>query len=67
MESKAPAFSLRDLESGAKNLHAVHVAPQKDDKRAGDGDEQALRTLGNSIRSLGGVKFFNEPCPLLPS
>lgn len=58
MESKAPAFSLRDLESGAKNLHAVHVAPQKDDKRAGDGDEEALRTLG-----IDTVHIFFTICP----
>lgn len=49
MDAKPPAFSLRDLESGAKKLHSVSVAPNKDDKKAGESDEQALQTLGQCL------------------
>ncbi len=50
MAAPKPAFSLRDLESGAKNLHSVSPpsSGHKDEKKAGDSDEQALRTLGNN-------------------
>lgn len=47
MEAKPPAFSFRELESGAKNLHSVQpISAAKDDKRAGENDEQALQMLG---------------------
>mmetsp|Transcript_6393 Transcript_6393/g.4822 ORF Transcript_6393/g.4822 Transcript_6393/m.4822 type:complete len:109 (-) Transcript_6393:97-423(-) len=63
MDSKAPAISLRDLESGAKNLHSVgNPAPSRDDKKAGESDEQALQMLEDLYNRFDGDldRIFQE-------